>query len=366
MIDTEKDNLGTESNTAQLNELTIKEHGTFENMILEGLKFGGLHITAYKSHGKTRLLFSIAEALQKQEDIKTIIFDSSLTWLFSASRIEVFNIGEHDILKADRKSTEDLEKYQLNNWLQIKYALDTRKDILFNFSVRSPSRRGFFIRTVVNYCDSLQRTEKLNSPEHTNKNAIVFIIEEAQNAINNRLTASSESEIFLSVFNEARNQREAFFTASQRLNDFSKTIRTKQLQVVGKLNAEDITPALKKLKIDFANMKPKNWYFEGLVFESPEFKQQGKPYLINSRIKTEWLNSLPKTPKKKSLKEKIRAWLNISELKENKSPECPKQTQEAQSFFESENLEDSENELDQQEKDSENSELEEIEEEWIK
>ncbi len=117
-----------------------------------------------------------------------------------------------------------------------------------------------------------------------------------------------------------------------------KTIRTIQLQVIEKLNAEDITPALKKLKIDFANMKPKNWYFEGLVFESPEFKQNGKPYLINSRIKTELLNSLPAPEEKKTLAQKTKEFLNpalkVLVLKE--------QMKASNSLFESENLEEKE------------------------
>ena len=63
---------------------------------------------------------------------------------------------------------------------------------------------------------------------------------------------------FLTVFNEARNNRESFFSCSQRLTDMSKTVRAKQIQVLGRLNAEDITPNLRRLekqyKISFAEM----------------------------------------------------------------------------------------------------------------
>jgi hypothetical protein len=41
-------------------------------------------------------------------------------------------------------------------------------------------------------------------------------------------------------------------------------------------------------------MKPKTWSYESLTFGGPEFKQQGKPYIINRDVKTEWLNFLPK------------------------------------------------------------------------
>lgn len=53
-------------------------------------------------------------------------------------------------------------------------------------------------------------------------------------------------------------------------------------------------------------MKPRNWFFDGTVFVSPTFKQNGKPYLINSEIKQAWFNSLPKP---RTLSEKILDWL---------------------------------------------------------
>ncbi len=191
-------------------------------------------------------MFAICEKLQKNPNIRNIVFDGSETWLYSASRIPVLTIGDHDILKGNRKTTEDLERYSLVNENLVKLALKTKKDLLFRLKSRSPSKRGFLVRYVVNYLDQLQRTEKAKSPEHTIKQAIAYYIEEAQDCFNNRATASTESEEFLTVFNEARNQKEAFFTASQRLNDFSKTIRSKQHLAIGSLSLEDITPSLKK------------------------------------------------------------------------------------------------------------------------
>ena len=118
-------------------------------------------------------------------------------------------------------------------------------------------------------------------------------------------------EEFMCVFNEARNNKEAFYTASQRLTDFSKTIRSKQLPCIGKLASEDITPSLRRIEkthsLDFCNMKPRTWFFEGSTFLSPEFRQCGKPHIINREIKQQWLDSLPK-PKRLTLAEKIMAW----------------------------------------------------------
>ena len=296
-------------------ESTIKDHNekAFNDFIAQSLVSGGSHIVANKSHGKTRLMFSICEKLQRNPNIRNIVFDGSETWLYSASRIPVLTIGDHDILKGNRKTTEDLEKYQLCNENLVKLALKTKKDILFRLKSRSPSKRGYFVRYVVNYLDQLQRIEKAKSPEHEIKKAIAYYVEEAQDCFNNRATSSTESEEFLTVFNEARNQKEAFFTASQRLNDFSKTIRSKQHLAIGSLSLEDITPSLRRLEkqhnLDFSRMKAKTWFYEGLTFVSPDFKQCGKPYQINKALKAKLT---PETPeqRKLTLADKISKWLN--------------------------------------------------------
>jgi len=292
-------------------QVNISEHrkSEFEAMIFEGLKCGGLHCTANKSHGKTFLLFSIAETLQKNENIRVLAFDSSETWIYKASKIPVFNVLQNDITEQKRRTSQDLEKYSLRNANLLKLALDSEKDLLFRFKCRQPSKKAFFVRSVVNYIDQQQRKEKEGSENHENSKAIAYILEEAQGIFSNRNTASTECETFLSVFNEARNQKEAFFTASQRLNDFSKTIRSKQLQALGKLSFEDISPFLKKIEkaqgLSFAEMKPRTWFYDGKTILSPTFKQNGKPYQINQEIKQKWLNSLPH---KKTLAQKIARW----------------------------------------------------------
>lgn len=369
-------------------ESTIKDHKekAFNDFIAESLKCGGVHCVANKSHGKTRLMFAICEKLQRNPNIRNIVFDGSETWLYSASRIPVLTIGDHDILKGNRKTSEDLERFQLQNENLVKLALKTKKDLLFRLKSRSPSKRGFFVRYVVNYLDQLQRTEKAHSPEHEIKKAIAYYIEEAQDCFNNRATSSTESEEFLTVFNEARNQKEAFFTASQRLNDFSKTIRSKQHLAIGSLSLEDITPSLRRLEkehnLDFSRMKAKTWFYEGLTFESPNFKQNKKPFQINKALKAQLT---PETPeqRKESLADKISKWLNPrayleSELKRmaeaqkqkplNSFFESKKQTEEEESLS-FEELEEKElvGTLSEEEKDQleEERDLREIEEEFI-
>jgi hypothetical protein len=79
----------------------------------------------------------------KQENVRVIAFDGSETWLYAFSKIETFNISERDILATDRKSSDDLERYELTNWNLVKLALDSRKDLLFRLKTRKHLKEGF-------------------------------------------------------------------------------------------------------------------------------------------------------------------------------------------------------------------------------
>jgi len=289
----------TEQNKNQPN-IEAQQQKQFSDMVKQGMKEGGIHLNASKGFGKTRLLFSMAQSIRNLENSRVFIFDGSLAWLYGFSKIPVLNINEEDITLSEVKTIEEIEQYSLNNWQFVKMALQTQRDLLFRLKTRKPSKRGFFIRTVINYLDAQQRAEIEKNLTHEAKNNLAFFIEESQDAFNSRSQTRLESEEFLTVFNEARNQKEAFYTASQRLNDFSKTIRTKQIYCLGRINSEDMTPALRRLEkehsLDFSKMPLRNWFYEGKTFESPNWIQQGKPYLINRQLRAKY-NS-PETPAK--------------------------------------------------------------------
>jgi hypothetical protein len=304
----------------------VKHHGTpkqsnindhsekqFQSIVQQGLSEGGIHANASKGHGKTRLLFSMAQYLRILPDTRVICFDGSEAWLYGFSKIPVFTVGEHDItLAKDIETTEQLERYSLNNWNLVKLALDSEKDILFRLKSRKPSKRGFFIRTVINYLDALQREQRETTVNNQPKQKIAYFIEEAQDAFNVRSTMKAEAEEFLTVFNEGRNNLEAFYTCCQRETDFSKTIRTKQLTAYGKIPESDKTSYHRRLEkqynVNFSELPQRNWFFEGQTFTSPTWKQQGKPYQINYKIRAKWFSYMPKPrpkPKPKSLFQRI-------------------------------------------------------------
>ncbi len=278
---------------------------TFNELVENGLRNGGIHVCASKNHGKTRLLFSIAKELS--DKARVLIFDGSETWLYAYNRIPVFTVTERDICLVSKNVTiEEVERYEILNWNLVKFTLDHFDDILFRLKTRKPSKRGFFVRTVINYLDQKQRIERETHADHEAKGHLAYFIEEAQDVFNSRSTTRLEAEEFLTVFNEARNQREAFFTASQRLTDFSKTIRTKQTYCLGKTNNEDVTPPLRRIEkqyeIDFSKMKARTWFIEGQTFLSPDWIQQGKPYKINKDSLERFLAALPEQPKQGKLK----------------------------------------------------------------
>ncbi len=281
----------------------------FLAVIEHGLKRGGVHLVSVKGHGKTRLLFGMARALRQKA--RVLIFDGSEAWLYGYDRIPTFTVKERDIVGKKTESIDEIERYKIKNWNLVKFALHNHKDILFRLKTRKPSKRGFFIRQVVNYLDRLQRLSRETTEDHEAKGYISYFIEEAQNCFNSRSTTRLEAEEFLTVFNESRNQKEGFFTASQRLTDFSKTIRTKQTYAIGKIPEEDKSPSVRRLEkkynVDYSKTESRNWCFEGKSFESPNWKQNGKPHQINKKIKSDYINQLKpvSAPQKQTIKKPL-------------------------------------------------------------
>jgi hypothetical protein len=307
------------------------ENSKFRELVEQGLKQGGIHVCASKNHGKTRLLFSMAKELQNGK-ARVLLFDGSETWLYAYDRIPVFTVQDRDIaLIEDVRSTEEIERYEIKNWNFVKFALENYSDILFRLKTRKPSKRGFFVRTVINYLDQKQREERETRPDHEARRYFAYFIEEAQYCFNSRSTTRLEAEEFLTVFNEARNQKEAFFTASQRLTDFSKTIRTKQVYCLGKLSSEDTNPVRrleKEFKIDFSRMPSRLWFMEGETFVSPDWKQNGKPYQINREVKRKYIDNLPKPQRKRTFAEFLSSlWLGKN-VKKTQNPESEDEPEE--------------------------------------
>ena len=77
-------------------QVNISQHSEseFQNIVERGLIEGGIHLNAGKGHGKTRLLFNMAQSLRDLDTVRVMIFDGSEAWLYGFSKIPVFTIGE--------------------------------------------------------------------------------------------------------------------------------------------------------------------------------------------------------------------------------------------------------------------------------
>jgi hypothetical protein len=281
----------TEKNQEQPN-IEQHEKTEFKAIIDYAMLNGGIGFTAMKGFGKTRTLFSIANYLQQQPKVRVLIFDPSDAWLYGYSRIPVFNIADSDITIKEQKTSIDIEQFTFNNWQLVKLALEAHKDILFRLKSKSPSKRGFAIRSIINYLDDQQRLEKEQSPTHENKFSIAYVIEEFSDCMNNRLTARLEAETFLSLFNEGRNFSEAFFTCQQYEQDSAKTLRVKQISALGKLSESQKMPYHRKLErlynLNLSDMKQRTWLIEGKIITVPNWSQVGKPYIINRALRAKY------------------------------------------------------------------------------
>ena len=333
----------------------------FQKMIEYTIKNGGVHFVGSKGHGKSRLMFSIARELAKLG--RLYIFDGSETWLYGFDGIPTFTVEDRKIMFLGlNTSTLDIERYSIRNWVMVERALAKYPVLLFRLKTRKPSKRGFFVRQVINYLDGQQRINRENTTDNEAATPISFLIEEAQDCFNSRSTSRLESEEFLTVFNEARNQREAFFTASQRLTDFSKTIRTKQIYCLGRIGNEDTTTGLKRIEkqhnIDLCRMPVRTWFIEGLekLFLSPDWKQNGKPFQIPNELETVWKPNAELTRQQKSASILKRLYnslfktgnstlLMTGTMEEQKTVE----TEEMKNYEEAQNEEDKNQEIEDEE-----------------
>jgi hypothetical protein len=162
--------------------------------------------------------------------------------------------------------------------------------------------------------DDLQRQEKEQSPTHENKFKIAYTIDEFSSVFSNRSTLRTDAEVFMSTFAECRNFGESFWFSLLRDSDGAKTLRVKALNAYGKIPECDKTPYHRRLEkqydVNLSNMEPRTWLIEGKTIVSPEFKQQGKPYIINAKIREKWFRLMPKQePKKQSISSAIGSFL---------------------------------------------------------
>jgi hypothetical protein len=96
--------------------------------------------------------------------------------------------------------------------------------------------------------------------------------------------------------------KESFFTCSQRETDCSKTLRSKQIILYGKIPECDKSPYHRRLEkqynINFSTLPLRTWIVNGKANNAPDWKQELKPYIINRQLRAKF-NSPEQTQQKK-------------------------------------------------------------------
>jgi hypothetical protein len=140
---TNKETPKQSSSKAEQSAIIQHTQSTFELMVNEGLRCGGLHLVASKGFGKSRLLFSMADYVRNLEQSRVFIFDGSDSWLYGFSQIPVFNVNNEDITSTSQRHTLEFEHYSLNNWQLVKTALDITKIFYLDSEHANPAKEAF-------------------------------------------------------------------------------------------------------------------------------------------------------------------------------------------------------------------------------
>ena len=96
----------------------------------------------------------------------------------------------------NQKYSLEIEHYSLNNWQLVKTALENHQDILFRLKSRKPSKRGFFIRTVINYLDEIQRQQREQNETHEPNKSISYFLDEAKTLYHTVNNAEQRQKLF--------------------------------------------------------------------------------------------------------------------------------------------------------------------------
>lgn len=291
----------TEQNQNKQSNMGNHSENEFNDIVQRGLVEGGICLIAMKNWGKSRFLMNTCKYIQSLPNVKNYIFDSSDAFLYGFNRIPVFNINENDVQLKEVKTTLDIESYEFVNWELVKLALKTENHLLIRLKSKSPSKKGYAIRRICNYLDDLQRAEKEQSPTHENKFKIAYTIDEFSDVFSNRSSLRIDSETFLGTYNQGRNFGESFFFSLLRESDGAKTLRVKALNAYGKIPESDKSPYHRRLEkqynVNLSNMQPRTWLIEGQIIKSPDFKQSGKPFIINRALRAQYNSQQPQPQK---------------------------------------------------------------------
>jgi len=297
---------------------------------------GDLLIVSIKGHGKTVTLFNIARAFRNVPDTRVIIFEDFPKWMNEFDTIPYFVVHDSDV-KDSGKTIIDLsdiwlrheKSFTILKGREIKHILKTYNDVLFLSEIEDTDRQAFLMYSIFRYFyrKQYQRAKK----NIKKKERIIFIIEESQNLCDSAVISRNLFSRFRKKFAVARNLNIHFILTTQRFQDISTKIRGRALLMVGRVNVDDYELKVRRLTrhskyraklTDKTQMTKGKFLFipSDKLIQFPIFKQRGKPYEIEIKIRLGEKTVMPQTqttqPKQPKPKEKenllLRIWKAIT------------------------------------------------------
>ena len=273
----------------------------FDDLYEDVTKKGGCHLIGLKQVGKSNLKKSLTSyVIKKYPESKTIIFDPEGTWQYDFSKISFYRVLENTV-----KISEEIIGQRLNgsNFTKKCYEIEetTKADclklikskapILFSIELTSPEEIGFFCSWVISEIYDMQRIKRKYHKGKL-KQSYFLVLEESENIFDSSSLDKAIFHKFRKKYAEMSNLKIGILSSSQRLTEVNKKFRAKMSgYLFSQISLDDfigLTERMLKLRLgkDAKKITDKTFRFHfystahNLTVKVPQFKQSGKPYLI--------------------------------------------------------------------------------------
>jgi hypothetical protein len=299
---------------AQPKEDSIKmqqNDGKMKLLIEDALAFGDLCLISNKGTGKTNALMVLAHEFAQLEDTRVIIFEDFPKWSKEFDTLPFMVIHDSDVIETkhtisldDSFLTHDKD-FTVKRGTEINEALETNKNLIFMSRIEDIDREAFFIYSVIAYF--YRRNYLRLFKNYQKKERIVFFIEESQNVFDSSTISRKVFNRLRKIFSVARNLDLHFVLCSQWLQDLNTKIRTRTRLLIGQVSLDDYSLKIRsllrnsKFRDQILTLDVGQFLYTGndSLIKFDKFEGTGKPYELQK----------PQKPKRKSLIEKLKEWL---------------------------------------------------------
>jgi hypothetical protein len=312
----------------------------------------------------------MAKEAMKDKDTTVIILSPSTIWRMKFGAIQFVKVGTtafNPIVSSEESNVEvvpflrdaihvNLDKkwtYLKSQWLET--LLKSKQHLLFEIKYRNGRRIKAFESVVLQFIYEMQEKEIDRNPEY--KHHYLIILEEIQNSFGSYSMNSDDSLDLMTVFTQSRSDANIHYIGiGQRLNDISTKVIERLRPFIGLTLGENSLRKIKSqlpehLKDRVQQLPKRHWlYLDGKANPEiviPEYKREGSPIQLKPKI--------PEQPQPQKPKGKLLSFLEEIDtfLSGRIHIKQPSKKENSQSFFEKEEIEQSNWNEDQEEESDE-------------